>query len=50
MFNLYINITILRNGVRCLLNKGQVVLGRDFRGASCLGASCLLGELSCFHI
>ena len=28
---------------------GQVVLGRDFRGANCLEASCLWCELSCFH-
>ena len=28
---------------------GRVVLERDFRWASCLGATCLWSELSCFH-
>ena len=34
------------NGASCLLNVGRVVSVRDFFGASCLGASCLWGELS----
>ena len=36
----------LLNGASCLPNVGRDVLGRVFFGASCLGASCLLGELS----
>ena len=36
----------LLNGASCLLNVGRVVLWNVFFGASCLGASCLWGELS----
>ena len=39
---------LIRRGASCLLNVGRDVLGRVFFGASCLGASCLWGELSCF--
>ena len=39
---------LIRRGASCLLNVGHGVLGQVFFGASCLGASCLLGELSCF--
>ena len=37
---------IIRSGASCLLNLGRVVLGRHFRGASCLEASCLRERLS----
>ena len=40
----------LLNAASCLLNVGRVVLGGVFFGASCLGASCLWGELSVIRV